>query len=185
MPFGLGFFATAGAGGAGSFDLLETQVLGSAVSSVTFSSLSTYASSYQHLQIRFTARSTSGAGSTLYTNFTLNSDTGANYAWHSLRGNGSNVGSFAGTSQNYGRSGLATGSTAASNAFAASVLDILDPFETTKNKTTRFLAGAGEIYLGSSFWNNTAAISSITVSEGYSSNFVTGSRFSLYGSKVA
>ena len=47
MPFGLGFFATAGAGAAGSFDLLETQVLGSAQASVTFSSLGTY-SNYKH-----------------------------------------------------------------------------------------------------------------------------------------
>lgn len=183
MLIPLGFLAVSGVS-AGSFDLLETQVLTGSAASVTFSSLGTY-SNYKHLQIRFTARSNSAAGATLYTNFQANSDTGSNYAWHSLRGNGSNVGSFAGTSATFGRSGLAAGSTATANAFATSVLDILDPFETTKNTTFRFLAGQGEIYLGSSVWLNTNALTSLAIQEGYSSTFVAGSRFSLYGIKGA
>lgn len=168
---------------AGSYDLLESTTLTSSAASVTFTGLDSY-TDYKHWQIRFTARSNSSAGATIYTNLNFNSDTGSNYYWHSLRGNGSTVNSFnAGSTQTYGRSGLTAGSTATANAFAASVLDILDPFETNKNTTARYLAGQGEIYLGSSVWLSTSTVTSITITEGYSSTFVSGSRFSLYGVK--
>jgi len=64
------------------------------------------------------------------------------------------------------------------------VLDILDAYSTTKNKTIRSLSGmtggANNLQLYSGLWNNTAAISSLNIFPG-ATNFVAGSRFSLYG----
>ena len=192
MPFGLGFFATAGAGAAGSFDLLETQVLGSSAASVTFSSLSTYASTYKHLQIRYVAKSdrSSGDGNDAMI-MTLNGDSGANYNSHILIGDGA-VNSGFETYQNAmeytyiaGTGGNITG------AFGTGVMDLLDAFSTSKFKTRRAFWGnsLGGSYkavgLSSAMWRNTAAISSITFDQRYGSNFVTGSRFSLYGIKGA
>ena len=180
MPFGLGFFATAGAGVAGSFDLLETQVLGSTAASVTFSSLSTYASSYQHLQIRIAART--GVAANLKIQY--NGDTAGNYSFHYLEGTGSSVVSGAGTSQSSGDLGVAVAET---NVFSGFVVDILDPFETTKYKTGRSFYGAataGSKWMGimSHNWRSTSAVTSINIAAGAQS-FQTGSRFSIYGLK--
>ena len=190
MPFGLGFFATAGASAAsaGSFDLLETQVLGSNAASVTFSSLSTYASTYKHLQIRFTARSTNSgtASDGLWLQF--NGDTGANYAWHRLEGNGSTVTSGAGTSSTWMLMAVAPRSGNTANIFSSGVCDVLDAFESTKNKTIRSLnglTGTGNpgVFLNSGFRNNTAALTSMTLLPDAGQSFTASSRFSLYGLK--
>jgi hypothetical protein len=183
MPFGLGFFATAGAGAAGSFDLLESQVLGSTAASVTFSSLSTYASTYQHLQIRMVARASRSGATTDPLIVKLNSTT-QTYGHH-LFGNGSSVGS-GNIATAYSILDAITGATAATNAFGAGVIDILDPFETTKNKTIRALTGANTVVaLSSTFWNFTTAVSSIELSAFSATNFLVGSRFSLYGLRAS
>lgn len=188
MPFGLGFFATAGAGAAGSFDLLQTQILGSSVSSLTFSSLGTYASTYQHLQVRGVVRLTS-AFTERTINMRLNGDTGSNYAYHALYAEGSSVASNAGTSQSKIDLSSTPANNATANAFGAFVIDILDPYETTKYKTTRNLGGnttTPQIKLSSGLWMNTASLTSISFQETFSSsNFAIGSRFSLYGIKAA
>jgi hypothetical protein len=192
MPFGLGFFATvgAGAGAAGSFDLLETQVLGSSTASVTFSSLSTYASTYQHLQLRYVVRSDRSGEFNDPFRFTLNGDSGANYTFHKLFGNGSSVTSYGeGNITNLLIDNGIAGATVSANIYTAGVIDFADAFETTKNKTFRALyAGqnsttAYQIGLGSGVRLNTAAISSLTIDP--IGNLVTGSRFSLYGIKAA
>jgi hypothetical protein len=187
MPFGLGFFATAGAGGAaGSFDLLETQVLGSSTSSVTFSSLSTYASTYQHLQIRLMANSNQSGAVGSYTNLNFNGVTSASYSRHLIYGNGSSVASAATTSASTITFQTLPG-TSATNIFAAGIVDILDPFETTKNKTIRALVGStspNEIALSSGAFLSTNAVTSLSLSPAVG-QFNTGSRFSLYGIKAA
>jgi hypothetical protein len=187
MPFGLGFFATAGAGGAaGSFDLLESQVLGSATASVTFSSLSTYAATYQHLQIRATMRD---AGSNASFGFRFNADSGTNYARHELKGNGSSVSSSAGTSEDGGFLGNGATSSTTANSFTGAVIDILDAFETTKFKTVRTLQGTTgsptDIYLVSSLWRSTAAATSFQIYSRFGTNLAANCRFSLYGIKAA
>jgi hypothetical protein len=190
MLIPLGFLAASGVS-AGSFDLLETQVLGSSQASVTFSSLSTYASTYQHLQLRYLIRNDNGNPYS-ETFLRFNSDSGANYARHGLIGNGSSVASN-GVADDISMLLLvgSAGNTATSNSFGAGVADILDPFETTKNKTVRNLAGrlvgGGEdrVALSSGLWRNTSAVSSITLDQVFGSNFMTGSRFSLYGIKAA
>jgi hypothetical protein len=180
IPFGV--LSAAGAGGvvAGSYDLLETNILGSAQASITFSSLGTYAADYKHLQIRMTARLSGANGIDAY----INGDTGSNYAGHLLRGNGSTVSSF-------GRSSSSTlqiaDSTSTANVFTGAVVDILDFASSTKNTTIRSFTGdsGGQtfIQIWSGLWNNTAAVTSIELYGRAATTLQIGSRFSLYGIK--
>jgi hypothetical protein len=171
-----------------AYDLLETEILTGTQASVTFSSLnSTYGADYQHLQIRTTMDATGNFGSPYDVFVTLNGDTGSNYYTHGLRGNGTSATSF-----NYGPNYLSlamftASTTSASNAYAASVVDILDPFSSDKNTTLRILTGLAPDLVGlqSVLWNNTAALTSFTMTPHGSTSFVTGSRFSLYGLRAA
>jgi hypothetical protein len=124
---------------------------------------------------------------------TFNADTASNYSNHNLRGNGANA-----------QSGASVGSTSADSAiiipgksgsnenvtFGVGVVDILDYANTNKYKTIRSINGAdfngsGSVFMGSSNWRNTAAITSITITcdVTYLTNFLTNSIFSLYGVK--
>ena len=161
------------------FHHLETVRLSSSAASVTFSNLSRY-SDFQHLQIRISNKS-AGINSQLYLKF--NGDSGSNYVIHELLGTGSNIESYAGVSQ----SRIQLVQMPPTTGFTGGVVDILDPFETTKNKTTRMFSGQAEgvfnqIRLGSGLWLNTSAITSITLEGGVSIS--AGSRFSLYGLKA-
>jgi hypothetical protein len=180
--FPLGILSAAGAGGvAGSYELIESTILGSATSSVTFSSLGDYSSTYKHLQIRVAARDTR-SGSVGGALIRFNSDTGSNYATHNLYGNGSSVVSDASTSQSYIVGLLFPSGNIAANIFGGGAMDILDAYSTTKNKTTRALSGfaTNTINLTSGLWMSTASITSITILPS-GGNLLAGSRFSLYG----
>jgi hypothetical protein len=190
MPFGLGFFATAGAGGAaGSFDLLETQILGSDTASVTFSSLDTnYASTYKHLQIRVTARTNrSSYSDPIY--LAINGSTSSEYHSHGLWGNGSSVTSGASGTTGFPSVDYAFAATAGSNLYSAHVYDFLDAFTANKNRTLRILTGGAgptsgnHVELRSIARFNTAVTSSIRLQP--IGSFITGSRFSLYGIKAS
>lgn len=175
----------AGQVAAGSFDLLETQVLASSAASVTFSSLSTYAADYQHLQIRAVERTDRGDAVDT-SKIQLNGVTASSYAYHYLNGDGSSVSSSAGASQTRILGGVNIGGTGTTSAFGAEVIDILDPFETTKNTTLRIMSGevnavAPQVRLVSGLFISTDAVTSITLAPNVGSNWVTGSRFSLYG----
>jgi hypothetical protein len=169
----------------GDYELIQTYVLGSAQSSVTFSSLGDYSSTYKHLQIRATAR-VAGASTGATLTFRLNGDTGSNYSSHEITGNGSSVTSYGEANTTRGFFGVSPGSSSTANAFGSMVFDLLDPFSTTKNKTTRTFGGQTSnnfVYLYSSSHRSTAATTSIQIFHVGGSDFVTGSRFSLYGIK--
>jgi hypothetical protein len=186
-PLPLGILALAGAGGgAGAYDLLETQILTSTASSVEFTGLGDY-SDYKHLQLRAVVRSDRVASVADFL-VNLNADTGANYAFHTLGGNGSSVFSAAATSQSLMEIGFATGSTFTASAFGVIVMDILDFSSTSKNTTLRSLTGlAGsdnnQVRLVSGLYNSTSAVTSLEFTSQASTNFISGSRFSLYGVK--
>lgn len=194
MPIPLGILAASRAAApaaAGSFDLLETQTLGSNTTSITFSNLnSTYGSTYQHLQFRIVARTLRAAtDDALQITFNSSGNTGAG---HTLWGNGSSVSTQAfptNEPQQVAAYSLPAANSVA-NTFGAVVIDIFDPFETTKNKTVRALAGkvgdTSVVSLGSIAWYNTAAITTIKFdSRNGNFGFAANSRFSLYGWKAA
>jgi len=150
---------------------------------ITFSSIP---ATYKHLQIRCTSQLSS---TSRYAIFRPNNDSStANYTFHSTYGDGATV-----TSDGYitGMDGAysVNGTSSADNAsnVGVGVVDIIDYASTTKYKTFRSLTGydtnaAGIIFLISSLWKSTSAISSLTiVAQG--GNFTTGTTFALYGIK--
>jgi len=181
-----------------AYDLLETEILTGSQASVTFSSLnSTYGADYQHLQLRAVSRNDRNVGYYLgEVYFELNSVTGSGqYYTHYLTGNGSTVyvNAYSKTTGAGGYDNPSLGAPA--NTFAASVTDFLDVFDTTKNTTIRTLAGVhtggtglngdpNAVSLRSGAFFSTSAIDSIKIIADFA-NFVSGSRFSLYGLKAA
>lgn len=148
--------------------------------SVSFTSIP---STYTHLQIRCIMKNTTSS-TNLYATF--NSDSGANYSWHALYGQGSTVAAYNGTSTAYFYPGRYPTSTVAS-AFGGTVIDILDYKDTNKYKTVRSLSGwdtngSGEIWFASGNWRNTAAVSTITLNTD-AGNWATNTTFALYGIK--
>jgi len=189
----LGIFSAAGAGGVAAvpdYELISTNLITTNTSSVTFD-VSSLASTYKHLQIRATGRQ-SASFVLLGVRMRLGSpsvDSGSNYAEHFLKGQNGSVTSYGGASISAFDVSYDTGASASANIFGAAVIDILDPFSTTKNTTVRSLAGvyAGTgtshaVTLFSGHWRNTAAVQTIQLIPA-GSNFVSGSRFSIYGIK--
>jgi hypothetical protein len=188
LGFPLGILSAAGAGGVASdYELIQSYILGSNQTSVTFSSLGDYSSTYKHLQIRYVAR-TSRASVFDGGRLRLNGDTGANFDDHGLYGTGSIVGSFAQLNASTGINfGNTPGANAAADVYGPGVIDILDSFSSTKFKVIRELSGVNSsspsVALVSGSWRNTNSITTIAISPNVGPNWVAGSRFSLYGIK--
>lgn len=164
------------------YELISTTLITSNTTSVTFSNLGDYSSTYKHLQLRVTTRNTRAVNSNAES-MRFNGDTGSNYWNHGMQGDGSSVSSY-GNSGNTFEPIMGAGSTAASNVFGASIVDILDPFNANKNTVARGFGGSvtdtNRIGIRTGLWLNTASITSITIL-GNAGDFVSGSRFSLYG----
>lgn len=169
---------------ASDMELIGTIRLNSNTASVTFSGIP---QEYKHLQLRATAMETAGANG-MYFNIRINGDSGSNYAFHRLSGNGATASSGGGTSQTFGQLGPISGPTSNSNP-TVFVWDILDYSNASKYKTTRSLCGcdnngSGSIDMFSNLWMSTAAVTSVIVysySQGSASNFGSQSKFALYG----
>lgn len=169
----------------GDFESIATSTAGSAVPSISFTSIP---QNYTHLQIRGIARTTAAfLGDFLY--FQFNSDTGNNYTYHQLSGDGSSASSAAGTSQAGGASPRISAANTLANVFGGVVIDILDYANTNKNTTIRTIGGydengGGVARLTSGLWLNTAAVTSIAIKSGNAANLAQYSSFALYGVKA-
>jgi len=176
--------------GHGAYDSIATVTLGSAASTITFSSIP---STYTHLQFRVMARDTATTGPQYSLKWQFNSDTGSNYtAYHDVNGGGSTTGS-----NGYGANTIAylintvTGSDASNTTqYGVSILDILDYASTNKYKTVRGLGGfdrngSGQIRLGSSMWMNSGTAISSVIFSADGTQYATGTTIALYGIKGA
>jgi hypothetical protein len=171
----------------GTYELIETKILATTTASVTFTNLGDYSTQYKHLQFRVVSRdnrSTTGGNNVLVR---LNGDTGANYAAHRLRGDGSTVAVYSSVSQTSMNLFASVSLNDAASVYGPAVLDVLDAYSASKNKTLRSLQGmaisasTSAVELRSGFWNNTSSITSVTLTPETTGSFVSGSRFSLYG----
>lgn len=173
------------AGPFGAYDALASVTGNGTFDTVTFTGIP---STYKHLQLRVMAgHSYSGTGlGALYIRF--NSDTGNNYSFHRVIGEGSSVSATGSASQSSGNWGWVAynGNT---NPYATNVVDVLDYASTSKNKTARTLVGVqnnGSGYVGlysGAWYNNTNAVNSITITSDAGYNFINYSTFALYGVK--
>jgi len=168
----------------GAYDSIATTTLGSTTASVTFSSIP---STYTHLQLRMSARSSFSFGSMFDSYMAFNGDnTYSGYKDHILYGNGSSVTAVSASSFNL--SYITPGVNQTASVYNGVVVDILDYANTSKNTVARFLGGAdlngsGNVVFGSILWPNTAAVNQITLS--CDGSFVADSTFALYGIKGA
>jgi len=172
-----------GGGPVGAYDSLATVTLSSAASSITFAGIP---SGYKHLQLRAIGHWSGTANTYANGQMQFNGDTGSNYAYHRLYGNGSAASADASTSTTKINTPWFPDDTYTNN-FGTIIVDILDYANTNKYKTVRSLGGfdgngTGLLGLISGVWMNTSAITSLSFSLP-SYNLVTYSQFALYGVK--
>jgi hypothetical protein len=184
MSLILGILDSGGAAAAtSSYESIQS-INTSGVSTITFNSIP---SGYASLQLRYQLIESNGYQEI---NGRFNGDTGSNYFWHYLEGNGSSA-----SAANSG--GTTTSFTIYSNNREGTVptypnvgiVDIHDYASTTKYKTVRTFSGAdkngtnpnGEIQLVSGLWSSTSAVTSLTIR--CSVTWDSGTIFSLYGIK--
>jgi hypothetical protein len=168
------------------FPIGMVQVSSAGSSTITFSSIP---STYTHLQIRAIARTARNEPED-YIYLRFNSDTGSNYAWHNIEASGSSVVANPVPSVAQIFTIFTTTAQSSANIFGAGVIDILDYTNTSKYKTVRTLTGddkngSGFMVFGSGLWQNTNAVSTITLTNHGATNFQQYSQFALYGIKGA
>lgn len=164
--------------------LIESQTLGSAAATVTFSSIPT---GYNHLQLIVAARG-SNASNFVELLMQFNGDTAGNYDSQQVVGSGSS----ALASETLADTKLHLGEFAAASAAAGNggVYDICIPWHTStifhKYTATDHAFSYGtatsqvQAKQWTGRWRSTAAITSITLTTS-AGNFITGSRFALLG----
>lgn len=132
--------AGVGAGPSGDFHSIATVTVGaSSQNMLTFSSIP---STYKHLQLRLTGRST-GAYTYSSVYVVVNSNTGLRYSYHALYTDGASVssgGRGTGSDTAWVAQNIA-GNTSGSNNVGAVIVDILDYANTDKYKTMRSFGG--------------------------------------------
>jgi hypothetical protein len=148
---------------------------------------------FTHLQVRAIVHD-SGASSPAdialrVGSSTTSPDSGSNYAWHRLFGDGGGAYSAAGTSQSFISCAYCPGSGVTSTIMGNAIIDILDYTNTNKYKTVRSIGGydangSGYANLHSGLWLNTAAIQSLQVFAG-SGGTSAYNTFQLYGITTA
>jgi hypothetical protein len=174
-----------------SYESIATVTVGSGgAANVEFTSIP---ATYTHLQIRGFARTSRATFGVEGLRYQLNADTGSNYSWHHLRGDGSTTEASAGASISYMESQRILGTTTGAS-FGAQIMDILDYKDTNKYTTVRVFGGVdvngtvnatgGAVMITSGNWRNTNAVTSIKLF-GDSANFAEYSQFALYGIKGA
>lgn len=155
---------------------IATTTLGSAASTITFSSIS---SAYTDLRLVLVAQTSGGAN----IGYRFNSDSGSNYSYTLLYGDGSSAGSYAqtGTDKNYV---LLWSSSATSPNWCLNTIDIFS-YAGSTNKTSLARAsndanGSGTIENVVNLWRSTSAITSIQLSL-QAGTFAVGTTATLYG----
>jgi hypothetical protein len=163
-----------------TYEPIATNTLGSATSSVTFSSIS---ASYTDLVLVCNVIAVSGAAFDTWIRF--NGDTGSNYSFTSMNGTGSAAQSFRASNQ----TSMAVDRQASvrSTSRVIQIVNIQNYSNATTYKTSivRGSAPSDAVEALVGLWRSTAAINEITFSNSTSGNFDTGSTFTLYGIKSA
>lgn len=162
-----------------TYALIASQTLGSATTTVTFSSIP---GTYTDLILICNARSATAAVSDTYL-MTLNGDTGNNYSRTRLLGNGSTATTANRSSApNIDFEGMA-GANASAGTFMTARIQLQDYSNTATHKTSLIRGDDANNYVLTTvgLWRSTSAITSITLVTSSGAQFATGSTFKLYG----
>lgn len=157
-----------------TYDLIDSEILSSSASSVTFTSIP---GTYRDLVLVANFKPDTG---TMYGAWILNSDTGSNYSRVRITGNGSTASS---TSATAASGFLNSGSAWDTTDFGLAKLEILDYSATDKHKTALLRSNMADLEVEATVfrWASTSAVTSITLDDSNGNNFAAGSTFYLYG----
>lgn len=159
-----------------TYEPIATTTLGSAASTVTLSSIP---STYTDLVLVFGGKN--GSGVNYEINTQLNSDTGSNYSYTNLRGNGTSAVSFRESSITSFRLFYTE------NTMGNAIVSFNNYSNTTTYKTYLSRSNSPSYSTDAvvGLWRSTSAISSISMTVAGSGQFQIGSTFTLYGIKAA
>lgn len=162
-----------------TYEPIATQTGNSSAISLTFSSIP---QTYTDLVIVANSGTVSAGNIQLQ----FNGDTGSNYTANILYATGSGSGAsgrYENLTQAYMGAGAISSPTTITTLATANIMNYTNT-TTFKSVISRYGNAAGELNSFVSLWRNTAAITSIVLSS-YSSAYLTGSTFTLYGIKAA
>lgn len=170
----------------GAFDALATIVVPAGGAGVV--QFVGIPSNYRHLQIRTSARLTSG-NTTNYMWARFNNNSDSVYNMHQFVSMGVSSSSSYNSTASFNIIERLAGGGAPGNVFGAIIWDIYD-YSTTKAKTSKALGGveynsnstAGSIYFNGNLYTGTDSIQSIELAQ-ETANFVENTIISLYGVK--
>jgi len=157
-----------------TYTLIEEQVLSSAQASVTLGSGGTIPQTYKDLILEMLVPGTSADD---YGLIQVNSDTGSNYSYTVVQGDGSTATSSRASTQTSGAFGRLY------NNPNYAVMNFQSYANTNVNKTwiTRSNNSSYSTIASVSLWRSTSAVSSIKLFTVYSNTFNSGSTFRLWG----
>ena len=163
-----------------TYEPLQTYTLGSAAATIDFTSIP---ATYTDLRIVLLSKSVDNG---VNMNFRFNGDSGTNYSYLYIRGDGSSASSFNQT----GRSQGYFSDNSSNTVFNLGTLDIFSYAGSTFKTTLATFAddrnGSGYVFNTVSLWRSTSAITSVTLGPGnISTNFAAGTTATLYGIKNA
>jgi hypothetical protein len=177
---------------AGTFDLIETASISSSVSSVTFSNLDSYASSYKHLRVVAHTLDSAISNNT-WMNIRFNGDQNNNYYYSNIRFSTAGGNSASATAvSDANRAALSATNNNPSGGDSSygivTVATIADYSSTNKQKSliswgSQYQATEWASGLWSGVWRSTAAINSVTIFPDGGINYTANSRIYLYGIK--
>jgi hypothetical protein len=179
----LGSLSSGVAASTSSYESIASYTASGGESSFTFSSVP---ATYVSLELRCLSRRSTGVSHVVALRF--NADSGNNYWWHLLEGNGSTVtASSVGSAANRAQTFWPNPSVNLAGQFGAGIISIHDYASTTKYKTVRTFGGGdangtGLVNLSSGLWSSTSAINEVYVYF-LGDTVVAGSTFALYGIK--
>lgn len=176
-----------GSGGASlsSYESIATATGTGSSTTINFNSIP---SGFKHLQIRGIVQEV-GTGTTGVLRVRFNSDTGSNYAYHTLSGDGATATASGNATVTFMNVANTSRNSSYADTLGSFVIDILDYGSTSKYKTLRStygvdLNGSGISGIQSGLWQSTSAITSIDLYAA-SLNLSTKSTIALYGIKEA
>lgn len=166
-----------------TYEPIQTYTLGGTQATVSFTSIpQTYTDLVIVLNAAFNYFAPQASGG-----MQLNSDTGANYSYTVMQGNGTTASASGASGNNWMYFGECS---AAGNPFSVNIINVMNYSNTTTTKAIISRSGLSHsrVMFQANHWNNTSAITRIDLlAFGGTSvaQWVTGSTFTLYGIAAA
>jgi len=165
-----------------TYEPISTQVLGSSQATVTFSSIpQTYTDLIFALSLQFTGNVNAW--------MRFNSDTGSNYSYTLLEGNGSSGSSNRSSNDTKIQLDSVAYPPFSGSSFAPNIVQIFNYSNTSIYKSTLIRANNSAVGVSAfaGLWRSTSAITTVAFTNAFpgSVSFATGSTFTLYGVKSA